>query len=100
MRMQEVPSWTSATHSLTRCSGCLTGRGQRVLQSSRSSGLFGSGPRVLQTSRSSGLTGRRPALADFQTRWRGAQHNAYPPVIAGGSDATTIHYSRKDKARA
>ena len=35
--------------------------------------------------------------ADFQTRWRGAQHNAYPPVIAGGPDATTIHYSRKDK---
>ena len=36
--------------------------------------------------------------ADFKTRWLGAQHNAYPPVIAGGTDATTIHYARKDKA--
>ena len=40
-----------------------------------------------------------PAGADFKTRWLGAQHNAYPPVIAGGSDATTIHYARKDKVR-
>ncbi len=27
----------------------------------------------------------------------GAQRMAYPPVVAGGADACTIHYSRNDK---
>jgi Xaa-Pro aminopeptidase len=27
----------------------------------------------------------------------GAQRMAYPPVVAGGPDACTIHYSRNDK---
>lgn len=29
----------------------------------------------------------------------GAQRMAYPPVVAGGSDACTVHYSRNDKVR-
>lgn len=39
-------------------------------------------------------------LASF-FEWRckklGAQRMAYPPVVAGGADAITIHYSRNDK---
>ena len=37
------------------------------------------------------------ALFEYQCRTRGAQRMAYPPVVASGSDATTIHYSRNDK---
>jgi Xaa-Pro aminopeptidase len=29
----------------------------------------------------------------------GAQRMAYLPVVAGGADACTIHYSRNDKVR-
>ena len=37
--------------------------------------------------------------ADFEYRCKadGAQRMAYPPVVAGGPDACTIHYSRNDK---
>lgn len=37
------------------------------------------------------------ALFEYQCRTRGAQRMAYPPVVASGPDATTIHYSRNDK---
>lgn len=37
------------------------------------------------------------ALFEFECRIRGAQRMAYPPVVASGADATTIHYSRNDK---
>jgi len=37
------------------------------------------------------------ALFEFGCRIRGAQRMAYPPVVASGADATTIHYSRNDK---
>lgn len=37
------------------------------------------------------------ALFEYECRTRGAQRMAYPPVVASGSDATTIHYSRNDK---
>lgn len=38
--------------------------------------------------------------ATFEHRCKigGAQRMAYPPVVAGGPDACTIHYSRNDKA--
>ncbi|XP_075155591.1 xaa-Pro aminopeptidase 3 isoform X2 [Haematobia irritans] len=32
------------------------------------------------------------AMVDFKCRMRNANHLAYPPVVAGGSNATTIHY--------
>lgn len=37
--------------------------------------------------------------ASFEHRCKagGAQRMAYPPVVAGGADACTIHYSRNDK---
>jgi Xaa-Pro aminopeptidase len=39
-----------------------------------------------------------PALpAEYECRLAGAPRNAYPPVVAGGADACTIHYSRNDK---
>ncbi|KAK9814032.1 hypothetical protein WJX73_009658 [Symbiochloris irregularis] len=37
------------------------------------------------------------ALFEFKSKWSGAQRNAYPPVVASGLDATTIHYARNDK---
>lgn len=44
-----------------------------------------------------------PALAPAQPcrcKAGGAQRMAYPPVVAGGADACTIHYSRNDKVGA
>lgn len=35
--------------------------------------------------------------ADQQCRLAGAQRMSYPPVVGGGPDACTIHYSRNDK---
>lgn len=32
------------------------------------------------------------ASVDYHSRMRGAQYLAYPPVVAGGSRANTIHY--------
>lgn len=32
------------------------------------------------------------AKVDFECRIRGAEFLAYPPVVAGGNRATTIHY--------
>lgn len=32
------------------------------------------------------------AKVDYECRARGAEFLAYPPVVAGGSRATTIHY--------
>lgn len=29
---------------------------------------------------------------DYESRMRGAEYLAYPPVVAGGNRATTIHY--------
>lgn len=40
------------------------------------------------------------ALFEYRCRAGGAARMAYPPVVAGGADACTIHYSRNDKARA
>ena len=37
------------------------------------------------------------ALFDYSCRLRGASRLAYPPVVASGADACTIHYSRNDK---
>eukprot|EP00884_Botryococcus_braunii_P006302 jgi/Botrbrau1/15673/Bobra.4_1s0054.1 len=37
------------------------------------------------------------ALFEYECKSRGAQRTAYPPVVAGGTDACTIHYSRNDK---
>jgi Xaa-Pro aminopeptidase len=37
------------------------------------------------------------ALFDYRCRLRGASRLAYPPVVASGADALTIHYSRNDK---
>lgn len=33
------------------------------------------------------------ATVDYQARMRGADHLAYPPVVAGGPRANTIHYT-------
>ncbi len=35
--------------------------------------------------------------AEYECKLRGAQRLAYPPVVGGGPDACTIHYSRNDK---
>jgi len=37
------------------------------------------------------------ALFEYVCRSQGAQRMAYPPVVASGPDACTIHYSRNDK---
>lgn len=37
------------------------------------------------------------ALFEYQCKTAGAQRMAYPPVVASGMDACTIHYSRNDK---
>lgn len=37
------------------------------------------------------------ALFEYRCRLRGASRCAYPSVVASGSDACTIHYSRNDK---
>lgn len=37
------------------------------------------------------------ALFEYKCRIQGAQRMAYPPVVASGPDACTIHYSRNDK---
>lgn len=34
---------------------------------------------------------------EYECKLAGASRNAYPPVVAGGPDACTIHYSRNDK---
>ena len=43
---------------------------------------------------------RLAAQFELGCRAVGAQRMAYPPVVAGGADACTIHYSRNDKVRA
>lgn len=40
---------------------------------------------------------RLAAQFEHGCRAAGAQRMAYPPVVAGGADACTIHYSRNDK---
>ena len=40
---------------------------------------------------------RLAALFAYRCSLGGAQRMAYPPVVAGGADALTIHYSRNDK---
>jgi Xaa-Pro aminopeptidase len=37
------------------------------------------------------------ALFEYTCRRAGAQRPAFPPVVAAGADAVTIHYSRNDK---
>lgn len=37
------------------------------------------------------------SLFEWRCKAAGAQRMAYPPVVAGGPDACTIHYSRNDK---
>lgn len=37
------------------------------------------------------------ALFEYRCRTAGAQRMAYPPVVAGGANACTIHYSRNDR---
>jgi len=37
------------------------------------------------------------AQFEYGCKAAGAQRMAYPPVVAGGADACTIHYSRNDK---
>lgn len=37
------------------------------------------------------------SLFEYRCRQAGARRMAYPPVVASGADATTIHYSRNDK---
>lgn len=37
------------------------------------------------------------SLFEFKCKSSGAHRMAYPPVVAGGSDSCTIHYSRNDK---
>ncbi|KAI8476421.1 MAG: peptidase M24, structural domain-containing protein [Monoraphidium minutum] len=37
------------------------------------------------------------ATFEYECKLAGAPRNAYPPVVAGGPDAVTIHYSRNDK---
>ena len=39
----------------------------------------------------------RATVAQCRCKAGGAQRMAYPPVVAGGADACTIHYSRNDK---
>lgn len=46
---------------------------------------------------SSGLT--RGGGADHHCKMEGAEGLAYPPIVASGADACTIHYSRNDKVR-
>ena len=36
------------------------------------------------------------AKVDFECRIRGAQFLAYVPVVAGGTNALTLHYVRND----
>lgn len=35
--------------------------------------------------------------AEYECKLQGAQRLSYPSVVAGGPDATTIHYGRNDK---
>ena len=37
--------------------------------------------------------------ADHHCKMEGAEGLAYPPIVASGADACTIHYSRNDKVR-
>lgn len=37
------------------------------------------------------------ACVDFHSRMNGAQYLAYPPVVAGGSRANTIHYTSNNQ---
>jgi Xaa-Pro aminopeptidase len=37
------------------------------------------------------------SLFEWRCKAAGAQRMAYPPVVAGGADGVTIHYSRNDK---
>ena len=37
------------------------------------------------------------ALFEYKCKSAGAQRMAYPPVVAGGANACTIHYSRNDR---
>ena len=32
------------------------------------------------------------ALLDFECKTKGAQHLSFPPVVAGGARANTLHY--------
>lgn len=38
------------------------------------------------------------ALFEYKCKTAGAQRMAYPPVVAGGANACTIHYSRNDRS--
>ena len=38
-----------------------------------------------------------PPAAEYSCKAAGADRMAYPPVVAGGTDACTIHYGRNDK---
>jgi len=54
--------------------------------------------RVAMRASVAGATEAKVAAAfEYECRNRGAQRMAYPPVVAGGADACTIHYLRNDK---
>ena len=69
---------TSAQVAAEAMTACMVATGQRSSRSARSEHDVS-------------------ALFEYECRVRGAQRMAYPPVVAAGADATTIHYSRNDK---
>jgi Xaa-Pro aminopeptidase len=52
----------------------------------------------MRASRPGVQEGELSSIFDRSCRAAGAQRMAYPPVVAGGADACTIHYSRNDKS--
>lgn len=48
--------------------------------------------RTIETSRSGMSEHELFAMVDYESRTRGAEFLAYPPVVAGGKNANTIHY--------
>jgi Xaa-Pro aminopeptidase len=83
-----------AGRSIMRCmQASYTGRNGAQDSSNNSSNskqITGPGGRV-------GGEHQLAALFEYQCKTAGAHRMAYPPVVASGMDACTIHYSRNDK---
>ncbi|RMZ52479.1 hypothetical protein APUTEX25_003622 [Auxenochlorella protothecoides] len=90
-----------ALRTLTHAARWRKSPGELALMA-RSSALAEAG--LLRAMRQSGApgVGEHHLAAGFERdcRWGGAARMAYPPVVASGADACTIHYSRNDKALA
>ena len=87
---------TPAELALMRASAALAADGMRAAMAVSGGGgaVVPLGGRVITTPRTeAGLA----AAFEFTVKCGGADRLAYPPVVAVGSDALTIHYSRNDK---